>query len=349
MKAYIATNFMGAFAFDADGKLAGHVLFRKDPEAIAEALEKSKSGIIQEEDSLVEKLKESGYDEFVLDRDVTISGAKVSKDAENKGNKFLQSGFRKLALELKWVSSNQELNEIINRVNTLQTKGKLRETRKDRILINAITTLDEMDKSINVFSEKLREWFGLYCPEAERAVQSHEKLAEMVAKDPRMEKAASAGMGFSDNDLAAMQHFSKSLAAMFEAKRQLTGYIEALSSETIPNMSAVGGELLASRLVALAGGLEKMSRMPSSTVQLLGAEKALFRHLKGGGKAPKFGILFGHPHIQNAPKELKGKVARLIAAKLSIASRVDYFSKDNRGEKMRKELDEEVKSVLGRA
>ena len=100
------------------------------------------------------------------------------------------------------------------------------------------------------------------------------------------------------------------------------------------------------RLIALAGGLEKLAKMPSSTVQLLGAEKALFRHLKGEGKSPKFGIIFSHTLIQNAPKEMKGKVARLIAAKLSLAARIDNFSKEDRGEELREELDEQVKKAL---
>ncbi|MBW1839778.1 MAG: C/D box methylation guide ribonucleoprotein complex aNOP56 subunit, partial [Deltaproteobacteria bacterium] len=99
------------------------------------------------------------------------------------------------------------------------------------------------------------------------------------------------------------------------------------------------------RLLNLAGGLERMSKMTSSTIQLLGAEKALFRHLRGEGKSPKYGILFGHQLIQNAPKEKRGKVARLVASKISLASRIDMFSDRNDGEKMRLELDRDVKKV----
>jgi nucleolar protein 56 len=82
-------------------------------------------------------------------------------------------------------------------------------------------------------------------------------------------------------------------------------------------------------------------------VQLLGAEKALFRHLKGGGKAPKYGILFSHPYVQQAPPEKKGKVARLVAAKLSLAAKTDFFSKQDHGKELADKLEKQVKGVVG--
>jgi len=85
--------------------------------------------------------------------------------------------------------------------------------------------------------------------------------------------------------------------------------------------------------------------MPSSTIQLLGAEKALFRHLHGHGKSPKHGIISTHPLVQNAPKELKGKVARLLASKLSIAAKLDNYSKKNQSERLKRELQEKIKEL----
>src|SRR4030065_417735 len=113
----------------------------------------------------------------------------------------------------------------------------------------------------------------------------------------------------------------------------------------MPNFSAVAGPLLGARLLSVAGSLDRLAMMPSSTIQLLGAEKALFRHLKGEGKAPKYGILFGHPLIQQATKETKGKVARLVAAKLSIAARLDRFAGKDEGESLRKQLEESMRKI----
>ena len=106
--------------------------------------------------------------------------------------------------------------------------------------------------------------------------------------------------------------------------------------------------MIAAKLIAKAGALERLSRMPSSTVQLMGSEKSLFRFLKSKGrsKSPKFGLIFNHPLIQNAPREKQGKVARLLASKLSIAARIDYYSKDYKADEMKRELEMKVKRII---
>jgi len=341
MKAYIATCLMGSFAFDSRGKILEKRLFPKEPELIAGKLEAARKQLIPEEQEMIESLRKKGVKEFLtrFERDETA-------------DKLLQSEFRKLALELRWVNSQSSLNQLLSAVNVELTKAKMREVRKDRIVIQAIGMLDETDRVINVFMERLREWYGLYFPELERNVQNHEKFAEMVSRGRKegLEEfqglaSKSAGMDFSDDDIKQMQELSHAILKLFEAKKSLTKYVEKTSHESMPNFSAVAGPLLGARLLSVAGSLDRLSMMPSSTIQLLGAEKALFRHLKGEGRAPKYGILFGHPLIQQATKETKGKVARLVAAKLSIAARIDKFSGKDQGEQMRKELDENVRKI----
>ena len=341
MKAFIATCLMGSFGFDSRGKILEKRLFPKEPELIAGKLELARKQLIPEEKEIIESLRKKGVKE-VLTR------------FENDGtaDRILQSEFRKLALELKWASSQAELNQILSKVNIELTKTKIREVKKDRIVIQAIGMLDELDRVTNVFAERLREWYGLYFPELERAVQSHEKFAEIVSKGRKEDlkdfqnlASKSAGMDFSEEDIRQMQAFAKSILGLFEMKKGLTKYVERTAAEVMPNFSAVAGPLLGARLLSVAGSLERLSMMPSSTIQLLGAEKALFRHLKGEGKAPKYGILFGHPLIQQAAKETKGKVARLVAAKLSIAARLDKFSGKDQGESLRKQLDDSVRKI----
>jgi len=354
MKALIATCLIGSFAFDPKGKILGNRLFPKDPGLIAERLEKAKSEPIPEEIELIDSLKKKGLKEIVWDRHASVKGISCAFEKDNLASRTLQRDFRKLAIGLKWVNSQAELNSILSKVGAESTKAKTRETKRDRILIQAIGMLDELDRVINVFSERLREWYGLYFPEAERAVQSNERFAEMVSLGRRENlnefqnlASSSAGMDFSEEDIRQMQEFAKAVLKLFGEKKELTKYVENNAHEAIPNFSAVAGPLLGARMLAVAGGLDRMAMMPSSTIQLLGAEKALFRHLKGEGKAPKYGILFGHPLIQQAQKELRGKVARLVSAKLSLAARLDRFSGKDEGEKLRKELEESVKRISG--
>jgi nucleolar protein 56 len=352
MKAYIATCLIGSFAFDGKGRVLEKRLFPKEPGTIAAKLEKSKTELIPEEDEIIEALKKKGVKEIVLDKRVPVKGIAASIEKDNIAGKTLQTEFRKMAQEFRWVSSQAELNQILTKVNIELTKTKMREVRKDRIVIQAIGMLDETDRVINVFIERLREWYGLYFPELERQVQNHEKFADLVSQGRKESLSefhklveSSAGMDFSDDDIKQMQELSHAILKLFEAKKSLTRYVEKGMGESMPNFSAVAGPLLGARLLSVAGSLNRLSMMPSSTIQLLGAEKALFRHLKGEGRAPKYGILFGHPLIQQALKEQKGKVARLVAAKLSIAARIDRFSGKDQGEQMRKELDESVRKI----
>ena len=352
MKAYIATCLIGSFAFDGKGKALEKRLFPKEPTTIATKLEKSKTELIPEENEIIEALKAKGVKEIVLDKSVPARGGAASIEKDNIAGKTLQSGFRKLALDLKWVNSQSELNQILTKVNIELTKAKIREVKKDRIVIQAIGMLDESDRVINVFVERLREWYGLYFPELESQVQSHEKFVELVSQGRKEELnefqslvPSSAGMDFSDEDIGQMRSVAQSIMKLFESKRSLTKYLENTAHESMPNFSAVAGPLLGARLLSVAGSLDRLAMMPSSTIQLLGAEKALFRHLKGEGRAPKYGILFGHPLIQQASKENKGKVARLVAAKLSMAARIDRFSGRDEGERLRKELEQLAKRI----
>jgi nucleolar protein 56 len=123
-------------------------------------------------------------------------------------------------------------------------------------------------------------------------------------------------------------------------------YLENLLKEFAPNFSAVAGPLLAARLINLAGGFDKLAKKPSSTIQLLGAEKALFRYLHGHGKSPKHGVLFTHNLIQQAPAKKRGKIARVIASKLSIAIKMDYYGKEDKSEELKKDLKQRIDKIL---
>ncbi len=334
MKAYVATNLVGVFAFDRDGKTVFKKLFPKKPEVIAEKLRKSREGeIIEEERFVLNKLRVSGYKEVIWDKRAKDGQIPIVYDPENKGKEIANNEFRRLALENRWASTQSELNEILTKVNVLLSGEKIKIVKKDKVIMQVIGIIDDLDSSLNSLSERLREWYGMLSPEKVREVKSHEKLLELLSKSVKKESGE-------------IREFSKSLQDFYKTRDSLSKNLESLCKQTIPNLSEVAGPLLASRLISLAGGLEKTAKLPSSTIQILGAEKALFRHLRGEGKAPKYGVLFGHPLIQQAPKPLKGKIARLISAKLSLAAKMDFYSKKNEGKRMREELEKRVNELF---
>ena len=329
-KAKICLCPIGVLALDENGKLISQRLFPKDPGVIAQKMASS-----EDADRLSEELGSKGYE-------------------LEKG----QCDFRKFAFQLGWAKDSQELNKILTAIAAAQTKTKLRKPKSDRLVMAVIGIVDQMDKDLNSYSERLREWYGLHFPEGVKAVTSNKALSQIIArygsreniKEAKLVELArqSAGMPLSDEDVKVVQAFAAGLSELFIVKEQVSKYIEELIQTVAPNCNAIAGPLLTARLLAQAGGLEKLSRLPASTVQLLGAEKALFRHLKENAKVPKYGLLFGHHAVQSAPAEFKGKIARLIAAKLSLASRIDFFSGQDRGAEMKKDLDEQIKKILGK-
>ncbi len=341
-EAFIATGIIGAVAFDSKGNVIDKELFPKDAKLIAGKLEQSRSGqLIEEEQKLIGRLK-----------DIGIEAAKAEDSAASAK---MRDEFRSLAMSLKWAGSQAEINQILSEVGAASAAPKLKEMKSDRILMSAIGVADELDRVINVFVERLREWYGLHFPEAEHAVADHEKFAAIAAQGFRddvddKEAAAlannSAGMEFTGEDMEQVRQYAKAILSLFELRKEMTAYIETAARRFAPNTAAIAGSALALRLLVLAGGLDKLAKMPSSTVQLLGAEKSLFRHLKGEGRSPKHGILFSHEYVQKAPRELKGKAARIVAAKISLAARIDYFSKEDRGKQLRADLDKKIKEVL---
>jgi nucleolar protein 56 len=356
MRAFVGTCFIGSFAFDADGKILDKKLFPKRTDIIADKVRKSRAGeVLPEEREIVQDLAKRGFKEVVWDKKTEVGGIGCVYKKDNLAADILQNQVRKLAMDLRWTSTQSEFNEILSKVQVELTKTELRKERKDFVIMRIIGIVDELDRTINTLSELLREWYGLHFPEMSARVGSNERFAEIVARygsrdkieDKGLKELAgkSSGMPLSDDDVRELQGFSKSIITLFEEKKKLTRHLEITTSQAIPNLSGVAGPMLAARLLALAGGLDKISRLPSSTIQLLGAEKALFRHLRGEGKAPKYGVLFGHGYIQNAPKELKGKVARMIASKLTLAARLDKFSDKNRGEELRKDLEDHIRKL----
>ena len=314
------------------GKVVDQTIFDDNPKEIADKLTKFNSGkSFKELDELKKKHPE----------------AKTRTDSN-----FIKKNFRRLVekYEIK------NLNKLLIDINKEITKTKISsEQTRDKLIVHAISALNDLDKISNLMSERLREWFGLHYPEFE--MKDHKKFAKMVEDNGKRENfpdfSSSVGIEFNEDDEKIIKKYADEVDDSFELKEKLEKYIEKLTSEEMPNIKALLGGLLSARLLEHAGSLEKLARMPSSKVQLIGAEKSMFRFLKakrGGSKnakPPRFGILCTHPDVINTKRELQGKIARLLSSKVSLAARMDFYSKEDKSKDLVKDYKEKLKKILG--
>ncbi|MEX2682634.1 MAG: hypothetical protein Q6373_013620 [Candidatus Sigynarchaeota archaeon] len=246
-------------------------------------------------------------------------------------------------------------------VNVELTKLQIKSVseQNDRLIMQAVNSIDDINKSTNIFSERIREWYGYHFPElTDQLVADHEFFLEIITnigtreefspdrikalrpvQDKTVEimvKRAKESMGgdFSPFDIKTVQAFASSVLDLYKTRIKIENYVESLMEQTCPNLSAVVGPILGARLICLAGGLEALAKKPSSTIQVLGAEKALFRSIKTNSEPPKHGILFQAKEVRSAPFWQRGKIARLLAGKISIAARVDQISKRYIGDEL---------------
>jgi nucleolar protein 56 len=340
MKAYIAVTAIGCFALDEKNSVLDFVEFPKDPKEIAERLSEAKTGRIAEQKQLEDRLAFKGYDDF------------EKRDAD-----VLRAALPKLAAKYGFARDQMEFNRLMGKVNIELAKAQVRKAAgRDNIIMQVNGAIEEMDKAINILVERLREWYGLHFPEMSRAVSGNDAYADIVSRFGSREKIAhpdlgviknkSMGMEFRPADAAMVQAFASQVIALYRQRKSLEDYLDEMLKETAPNLRDIAGPALAAKIIALAGGMEKLVRMPSSTIQLLGAEKALFRHLHGRGKSPKHGIVIIHPLVQNAMLKDKGKLSRLVASKMSIAAKMDFYSKVYRGKDLKNDLEDKAKKII---
>jgi nucleolar protein 56 len=174
-----------------------------------------------------------------------------------------------------------------------------------------VRTLDEMDDVINLLSERVAEWHQVRHPTFSRKYRK--TPAHVLIKTIAMK-----GRG-------ALGRTAGQIEQLAGARTDLAREVSDRANRVMPNTSALIGGLVAARLMAQAGGLLPLSRLPASVIQVLGARTALFAHLRTKSPSPKHGIIFQHRRVHNAPREVRGKVARVLAGKLAIAARLDYF------------------------
>lgn len=337
MKVFISACIAGVFAFAGKNKLIAFKLFEKDPDIIAKKLKLFGSG------KRISELEE-------IEPELSNYEIKIEPEFE-----YLKNNFRSIAIEKKFVKDDSELNKLISQVAIIQTKQKISVSEKrDKLIVQSVSALNDLDKILNLMTERLREWYGLHYPELK--ISDHEKFAEQISEIGKRENfpdfEKSMGISLGEEDIEIMREYAVNLKKTYELKKNLEKYLNKVVPEEMPNTNALLGPILAARLLSHAGSLQKLAKMTSSTIQTIGAEKSMFRFLKErkrgkkNARPPRFGILFCHPAISSAPREKQSKVARLLSSKLTIAVRADFYSKEDRSKELKEDFDKKLKKIL---
>ncbi len=232
----------------------------------------------------------------------------------------------------------------LRKANIAETASQIRESfSRDQLIIHTLNSIDELEKSVNSLLGRLSEWCAVVAPETSNSLRGSPSLARLV-KEGKLAKE-DMGAELQESDTAAIKSLAEAVLQLERQKALLSEYLDKTLSQLAPNLREVAGMTIAARLIHIAGSMKRLAELPSTTLQMLGAEKALFRHLTKKAKPPKYGVISQHPLILQAKKRHHGRVARLLADKLTIAARVDYFQGGFIGDKLRKELEDKAQRI----
>jgi nucleolar protein 56 len=306
---------------------------------------------------------------FIIENDTILSCDLLKKDVKILVDHLLSTpgalessmvcgrNIRSLAKESGFVTSDKEYDDLFRDVNIEYAVQKVAASRSyDHVLIRSIEALDELDRITNVLSERLKELYDLNYPELEL---QGEPLVRFISKYGTRESNTkwdtddntilhsavnSLGLELPRTCADNIKDMASNICGLYNNRDRLSQYIEAYMGENFTNLSKIAGVSIGARLISIAGSTRKLSSMPSGTIQVLGAQKALFKHLKGQAPSPKHGVIFQHPLIKESPWWLRGKIARALACKISLAVRVDYYSGDYR-EEIAEDLNKRVETL----
>jgi nucleolar protein 58 len=228
-------------------------------------------------------------------------------------------------------------------------KLKFSADKVDTMVVQAVGLLDELDKEINTYAMRVKEWYGWHFPELQAILSDNAQYAKLVLKcgmrpnfsktdlsdilddetlENAVKEAAEVSMGteIADIDIINIQALAEQVLSMTEYRAQLFEYLKNRMNAIAPNLTILVGELVGARLIAHAGSLMNLAKQPASTVQILGAEKALFRALKTKHDTPKYGLIYHASLVGQAAPKNKGKISRVLAAKAALGIRVDALS-----------------------
>lgn len=217
------------------------------------------------------------------------------------------------------------------------TKEKIKKSvTEDLFIVQCSNSIYEINKTINTHVKRLREWVGYPMPELCEKIKDNDVFVEQVVKFTKPGDNDDMSQVIDKEHLVQVQNLAKMILTLIKERDHQIDYMEKIMEKICPNLNYLAGTIVGGKLLALVGSLERLAMAPASKIQLLGAEEALFRHLRTGARPPKHGIIHEHPFVSQAKH--KGKAARQLADKISIAVKVDFFKGEFIANKLREGL-----------
>ena len=331
MQCYITYSIKGFLAFNDKNELICEKLFPED-EIINRLAQLAEKEVVKEERDIINEVS-ANYDEIIIESNKRLSDYSCENlkiQTPNQGGEYLRNNYEEFGLD------KEEITDIYQRLAIYKIKKE--SASEDKHLIQAINSIDEIDETISKLIERIREWYALYFPEMD-VIKNNETYIKLISQNKTKENIMEAKPdAFPSNvldleddinpkDLEIMNKYAKSIYELQKTRKEIEQYIDAKMEDIAPNLRLLVGSSLGAKLISHAGGLKRLATYPSSTVQIMGAEKALFRHLKSGDRPPKYGLIYQHPQVRGAKWWNRGKIARMLAGKISLAVRRDVFTK----------------------
>ena len=359
---------LGPFVFDSENELIYSKKFKNiissnilisngDYSEILDISDKLRryDSVFSNDTGLISYLRNNGINVYLMPSE------KIIEISKHKLSYLIQAGFAENEYDAHLQLRQFALDFSSSKVRRISEKLDLH-------ISQSINALDELDKIINVIGARLREWYGLHFPELDYLIQNIFTYAEIVklagnrnnidlnmlenlgieSKRADMILVAvqrSKGGDILEENLSIIKKLANEVIMQTELRKILAHQIEEMMEKIAPNIKELLTATVGARLMAKAGSLQKLSVMPASTIQIIGAEKALFRSLKTGAPPPKHGILFQHPILHSAPKWQRGKMARAIASKVAIAARIDLFRNGEKDLHISEQLNKRIAEI----
>ncbi|MBQ6511341.1 NOP5/NOP56 family protein [Methanobrevibacter sp.] len=331
MECYITYCIKGYLAFNEDNEIIAKKLFPED-EIVQRFADINDKKIVKEELEIIEEVSKD-YDEIIIESNKRLSdydNEKIKIETPNRAGEYLRNNYKKFNLD------NDEITEVYQ--NLAIYKIKKESASEDKHLIQAVNSIDEIDETISKLIERIREWYALYFPEMD-IIKNNETYIKLISQNKTKDEIIKAKPdAFPNNiidleddinieDLEIMNNYANSIFELQKSRKNIEEYIDHKMESIAPNLRLLVGSTLGAKLISHAGGIKRLAMYPSSTVQIMGAEKALFRHLKSGDRPPKYGLIYQHPQVRGAKWWNRGKIARMLAGKISLAVRRDVFTR----------------------
>ena len=348
MEFYITQCIAGFIAFDEGLQIADFKLFKED-EIVSKLIEIEENELLEEEIDLINELssnesyKSSDENKIIIETTKRKSQYKELENYENieiktpnKGGEHLRKYLNPILNEIGFSKNQNEIIQIYEKLSIYKIKKSSQE--EDKLLIQAINSVDDIDESISKLVERIRDWYTIYFPEMD-TIGNNETYIKLIAESENREDIIenfkenfrddieeSTGADITEADLEMLKSFAESIYSLQKSRKELEVYIDSKMEEIAPNLRDLLGATLGAKLIAHIGSIKRLATYPASVIQIMGAEKAIFRHLKTGERPPKHGLIFQHPSVRGAKWWNRGKIARNLALKITLAVRKDVFS-----------------------